>query len=400
MERFRVALRRQCAGRATLFASRYTANVVSGGTKRRASAANSASPAWLVLAVCAHALACAAESGPAEATADGATSRTGLAVDGGALLDAAAASDAGPGDGGGADAAPVPHPVGCASTTTAGHHVFTCSGLAVEVEVPPACTVGGCGLVLDVHGLTMDGNQEDRSTGLRALAESRKVIVVQPTASTGILGPSWNPSTDDDKVWAAVREIREAFVVDRRRVHVTGFSQGGAMTFRLLCAHADEIASAAPIAAADAKSLDSNMPPFRLDCPFDASRSPTRPLSILHMHGTKDGLVPIAKGRQQRDAALAWLGPHVESTVSESATHKHRRFASAMKGVVYETLEHDGAITPPALPLPVAIAGHCFPGGTDLGPSPGHALYFSCAAPMSFVWGELLLDFFAANPMP
>lgn len=307
------------------------------------------------------------------------------------VTDAGASLDAGAVDGG------SPRPTGCVTSVLAGHHTFTCAGFRFDVEVPSACALGGCGLVLDLHGLTMDAAQLDRSTGLRALAAPNRMIVAQPTAAASVLGPSWNPATDDDKVWAAVGALRSAYAVDARRVHVTGFSQGGAMTFRLLCAHGDEIASAAPVAAADAASLDSNVAPFRLDCPFDTTRSPSRPLSVLQMHGTKDGLVPIAKGREQRDAVLSWLGAATQSVVTASASHRHTRYTSASKRVVFEYLEHDWEITRPLLPL-VRVAGHCYPGGDDQGPSAGHQLYFSCAPPNAFDWGALVMNFFTENP--
>lgn len=292
----------------------------------------------------------------------------------------------------------VPAPSGCVTNVSAGHHVFACGGISYDVEISPACAAGKCGLVLDVHGLTMNANQEDDSTGLRALGAARGYVVVQPTAPAGVLGPSWTPNVDDDKVWSFIEDALRALVVDPARVHVTGFSQGGGMSFRLACKHADVIASVAPIASADAASLDSNTPPFRLDCPFDGTTAPSRPLSILMMHGTKDGLVPIAKGRQQRDAVLAWLGPTSETTLSADGKHTHRRYESASKGVVLETLEHDYVVPPPPVALPMKVAGHCFPGGSDLTRSTTRPLVFSCDPPNAFVWGTVVLDFFAAHP--
>lgn len=278
-----------------------------------------------------------------------------------------------------------------------GHHVFSHDGIKIDLEVPDACAAGGCGLVLDIHGLTMNADQEDRSTGLRALVRARGYVLVQPNAPRGLIGPSWTPITDDAKVWSAVASVRAALKVDPERVHVTGFSQGGAMTFRLLCAHADEIASAAPVAAADGATLDSTVPPFRLDCPFDATSQPAVPRSILQMHGTLDGLVPIAKARQQEGAILTWLGTATDTVVAEGTGFRHRRYASAAKGVVFEYLEHDYVVTPPL--LPVAIGGHCLPGGDDLaGKVTGESMFFSCAPPNGFVWGPTVMDFFAAHP--
>jgi dienelactone hydrolase len=310
-------------------------------------------------------------------------------------------NDAGAVTGDAAPPATVTHPApfGCIADVTAGHHVFSCGGIGYDVEITPACASGGCGLVLDVHGLTMSAEQEDRSTKLRALGAPRGYVIVQPTAPGSALGPSWTPNTDDDKVWAVLEDALHALVIDPHRVHVTGFSQGGAMSWRMLCKHADVIASAAPIAAADGKNLDSNLPPFRLDCAFDATTAPSRPLSILQMHGTKDGLVPFDKAKLQRDAALAWLGLGVATPVGSDANYVHTRYTSPTGNVVFEFIQHDYEVEPPLLPVP--LGGHCFPGGDDLrhGASSA-ALFFGCAPPNAFVWGNVVMDFFVAHPKP
>jgi hypothetical protein len=103
------------------------------------------------------------------------------------------------------DAAPdtqSPAPVGCISSVTAGHHAFDCDGVHYDVEVSPACASGGCGLILDVHGLTMNGPQEDASSQLSALGAARGYVVVQPTAPASSLGPSWTPATLMNRVCA------------------------------------------------------------------------------------------------------------------------------------------------------------------------------------------------------
>lgn len=347
-----------------------------------------------VVLVATHTLACETGTPAVEEAPDGGAATDGGgggAVDDALTLDAS--SDGSPHDGGAADTSPTgPH--GCVTTVSAGHHVHPCDGVRYDVEVSAACASGGCGLVLDVHGLTMNADQQDDNTSLRALGSARGYVVVQPTAPTGVIGPSWNPATDDDKVWAFVRDAIAAFAIDPKRVHVTGFSQGGAMTFRLVCKHAAEIASAAPIAAADAKSLSSNTPPFRLDCGFEGTDMPSRPVPMLHMHGVKDGLVPIAKGRQQRDAILAWMGETTTQVLVDATTHQWTRYTSATHGV-YEYLEHQYVTSSTTLAVP--IAGHCFPGGKDLSGTLSRPLYFTCTPPTSFVWGEIVLDFFASH---
>src|SRR5262249_3237837 len=138
---------------------------------------------------------------------------------------------------------------GCITDVTPGTHVFTCDGLKYDVTVPDSCPASGkCGLVLDVHGATMSGKIEDLETDMRASGRKYGFVVVQPNANPGPPTASWTPATDDPKVFAFLQLALGTFDVDRKRVHMTGFSQGGMMSSRFLCQHADVFASIAPVA--------------------------------------------------------------------------------------------------------------------------------------------------------
>jgi pimeloyl-ACP methyl ester carboxylesterase len=239
---------------------------------------------------------------------------------------------------------------------SAGHHAFECDGLRYDIEISAACARGGCGLV-----------------------------VVQPTAPDGIIGPKITPGTDDEKVWRLVKEAVGAWSIDPRRVHVAGFSDGGGMTYRLACMHADEISSAAPVAAVG-------------ECSFRPPNAPSRPLSILAMNGVRDVFNDIADVRQEREQILQWLGPAKPTTVSQDAKHTHMRFESTANGNVFEFIEHDYAVPSMLLPVPT-VEGHCIPGSDDLSPGLDHPMVFGCEPPTAFVWSDVVLDFFVAHPM-
>jgi polyhydroxybutyrate depolymerase len=285
------------------------------------------------------------------------------------------------------------------SDVAAGHHSFSCDSITYEVEIPTACASGGCGVVVDVHGATMTATNEDKSSGLRAAGGALGYVVVQPTAPLVIGYHSWTPATDDPKVWTFVQQVVTALAINPKKLHFTGFSQGGAMTWRMLCAHADVLASVAPVAAADGQSLTSTTAPFVLDCSFTGSNLPSQQLPILQMHGTADGLVPFAKGQQQRDAVIAAWSLGSPSPVASDAKYAHTRYLSPT-GTVVEFLQHD-YVAPSSLLL-VNLGGHCLPGGQDLPPggTPSLTLYFSCAQPNGFVWGEKVMQFFVAHPRP
>jgi polyhydroxybutyrate depolymerase len=74
-------------------------------------------------------------------------------------------------------------------------------------------------------------------------------------------------------------ELEYNLCIDRDRVYATGISNGAMLAHRLGCDMADRFAAIAPIAGTLAKGFN---------CAPDASAS----LSIMHIHGNHDGIVP------------------------------------------------------------------------------------------------------------
>ena len=72
------------------------------------------------------------------------------------------------------------------TVAVAGTHAYRCAdGYLFTVSATQSCaTRGGCGLVVDVHGSTMDGDQQDKGTDMRAKAGPRGYVVLQPTVCT------------------------------------------------------------------------------------------------------------------------------------------------------------------------------------------------------------------------
>jgi poly(3-hydroxybutyrate) depolymerase len=267
-----------------------------------------------------------------------------------------------------------------------------CDGIAYDVEIPTACAAGGCGVVFDIHGYSMTADQEDKSTGLRALGRENGYVIVQPTAPSAFIVPSWTPTQDDPKIWSFLSDTRTALSIDPKKIHFTGFSQGGAISWYFVCQHADVLASAAPVAAGD----DEAGAPA-ISCPFNATQSPSQQIPVLQMHGIQDGLVPFTTGTGQRDAALMGWGLANPTVVSSDASYSHTRYTNA-SGLVFEFIQHNYIVDPP--PIPLTIKGHCLPGGQDLKANATSLewAYLSCAPPNGFVWGQVMMDFFIAHP--
>jgi len=275
-------------------------------------------------------------------------------------------------------------PEGCIDSVSAGHHLFACDGIEYDVEVSTACAAGGCGLVLDVHGATMTAGVEDRNTNLRALGAARGYVVVQPTAPTvDDSGTTWVPGTDDAKVLAFLELAIRAFAIDVGRVHMTGFSQGGFMTWRLLCAHADLFASVAPAAA-----CGSLFP----GCPFDDVEHPSREIPVLYIHGVDD---PVISGCQQAmsDAVVNAWSMTWSAQVSMDDGHTWTRYTSE-SGNVFEYIEHRYHA------FSRTLDGHCLPGSADIGTTTTGWEGFGCVEEAPFAWGEAALGFFEAHPRP
>ncbi|MEZ5568918.1 MAG: hypothetical protein R3E54_11350 [Halioglobus sp.] len=165
----------------------------------------------------------------------------------------------------------------CITDVSADAHRFECDGVVFNVMLTPECVARACGLILDVHGfLSNPEQQEQRSNLARAARDRGGYIVVQP----GELSepPSWRPEVHNALVFGFLQQAIEAFAVDEDRVHVTGFSQGGLMTWQLLCEHSPLIASAAPISA------------IEVGC-FRSAGGPARRVPLLFISGTRDVLI-------------------------------------------------------------------------------------------------------------
>jgi polyhydroxybutyrate depolymerase len=87
-----------------------------------------------------------------------------------------------------------------------------------------------------------------------------------------------NTNVDDSGYLRQLIEIIQAqYAVDELSIHFTGISNGGFMTYRMACDHADLIASIAPLAGTT--FLD------------DSNCTPSDPVHVLHIHGTADSTI-------------------------------------------------------------------------------------------------------------
>lgn len=144
-------------------------------------------------------------------------------------------------------------------------------------------------VVLAFHGAGMNGPIMALASGLSAKADQAGFIVVYPNGTgRGNLLLVWNSGgfrgvgtgnrpNDVAFVEALLDDLAAVVCVDPKRVYATGISNGGMMCYRLAAELSTRIAAIGPVSGTLA--LDK--------C------QPTRPLAVIHFHGTADKLVPF-----------------------------------------------------------------------------------------------------------
>ncbi len=149
-------------------------------------------------------------------------------------------------------------------------------------------------LVILLHGYGSSGDATGAYLGLRDVAESRTVLYAHPDGTVDSHGRAFWNATDtccnfdhspvDDSAYLAalVREIEQRYAVDPKRIYFAGHSNGGFMSYRMACDHADLVAGIASVAGAmwtDVKRC-----------------KPSAAVSVLEIHGTADNVITYDGG--------------------------------------------------------------------------------------------------------
>lgn len=319
---------------------------------------------------------------------------------------------------------PIPPPVavGCVTRThlSPGVHEVTCDSTTQVVTVPEQCTKTACGVIVDVHGGMMSSQMQDENTNLSALGLRHGYLVIQPNALQNpillnqrlFVADQPGAPADDTRVLNVLTDVIRAFHADTRRIHMTGFSEGGFMSWRWYCQHSDLLASVAPGAAGYqcATLATLGLTPPEVGCSFNGLAAgadiPAVQIPVLFMLGTRDGLVdPTCVTNWLDGSVFPTLQLDSGTPIGGDSTYRRTRYLSPI-GVPFEYITHDYATTSSFLGFP--LLGHCYPGSTDLTvtpPSqtvipPDQLISFGCNDTSSFNWGEEVIEFFMAHPKP
>lgn len=153
------------------------------------------------------------------------------------------------------------------------------------LHVPPGPPSG---LVINLHGAGMNGGQQAALTGFNAVADQYGFVVAYPDGIDAAWADGRGASVPDRQgvddvgfLSTLIEGLSREYLVPPGRVFVTGMSAGAFMANRLACERADLITASAPVAG----TLGVALP-----C------APSRPVSVLAVHGTADSVVPFNGG--------------------------------------------------------------------------------------------------------
>ncbi|MEH3140223.1 MAG: esterase [Mycobacterium kyogaense] len=154
-----------------------------------------------------------------------------------------------------------------------------------SVHVPPGAVTG---LVINLHGAGQTGRDQEVGTSYDAVADRYGFVVAYPDGvdmswadGRGGSVPERQGVDDVGFLSALITQLTGEYGVNPGRVFVTGMSAGGFMAQRLACDRADLVAAVVSVSG----TLGATVP-----C------APSRPVSVLAVHGDADPVVPFGGG--------------------------------------------------------------------------------------------------------
>lgn len=144
-------------------------------------------------------------------------------------------------------------------------------------------------LIVVLHGHSVTGAIQLAYTRIANLVDDENVLVLAPDGLVNEEGnPFWNATESccdfydskvDDSAYlrGLIDDVAGVYQVDPKRIFLWGHSNGGFMSYRMACDHADVIAGIISLAGATHLS--------------PASCSPSEPVNILQIHGDLDSTI-------------------------------------------------------------------------------------------------------------
>lgn len=210
------------------------------------------------------------------------------------------------------------------------------------LHIPPGVNLAHpVPVVFVFHEHTETASSMQTLTGFNDISDKAGFIVIYPEG----FGMSWNAGTccgaavtknldETAFIRQILADLRTIVNIDAKRIYATGFSNGAAVSYQLACKMSDIFAAVAPVAG----------PLFTDPC------RPSRPISVMHVHGLKDDMSPYEGGGDYNttpveDVIHAWVqldgctdSPQVEKENIITLTS----YASCKAGTVVELYTIEG----------------------------------------------------------
>ncbi|EPE24823.1 alpha/beta-Hydrolase [Glarea lozoyensis ATCC 20868] len=163
-----------------------------------------------------------------------------------------------------------------------------------------------------------------------ANADSIGAISVAPDG----LNSGWANSGGEDIAFVdqMIREIEASLCIDQNLRFSTGFSYGASMTYAIACARAKQFRGVAVVSGAL----------------LSGCTGKTDPIAYYGQHGTSDGTIPIASGKQLRDTFVALNGCTKQTTMDAapgSGTLVKTQYQNCNKNFPVTWISFDGGHT-------------------------------------------------------
>jgi polyhydroxybutyrate depolymerase len=267
----------------------------------------------------------------------------------------------------------------------------------VTVHLPSPDPGSPAPLILLLHGY--DGSAADIEDYFRLgrVAAARGIVLATPEGTTDRDGRRFWNATDaccdaydsgiDDAGYLTdlIAEIQTVASVDPKRIYLVGYSNGGFMSYRMACDHADIVAAIVSLAGATFARPD--------DC------RPSEPVAVLQIHGTADDVIEFDGG--DLSDAVGTGGPPLTYPGARETTASWAGYDGCAGELVDagDTVDVDALISGPSGPAEtkIAKATGCEPGGhVELWtiPDGGHGPSISSA------FAETVVDFLLDHSKP
>lgn len=265
----------------------------------------------------------------------------------------------------------------------------------VTVHVPPSYDPGKpAPLLILLHGYSSTGGGHDQYFHLGPAAMQRGFLYAYPDGTRDTSGNQFWSATDaccdfdrsgvNDVAYldGVISAIEAALSVDPKRIDLIGHSNGGFMSYRMACTHADRIAAIVSLAGATFANP--------ADC------GPSEPVAVLQIHGTADDTIAFKGGTLQAGSGPPMSSyPGAEQTVSTWARYD----GCGDPVVVDQRVDVDADISVAGNPAEATVKRWtgCQPGGAvELWtvPNGNHVPNISASFP------DAALDFLEAHPKP